>query len=97
MTVKYSDAVTEALEKIPDSVKKAFFQTSYWSRTSGFLRCELRSTTKPRTAGRLASTRAGAFTSSSMIFEPFPEGGYHVIVPPLPEIGTFRRSPKDIA
>jgi mRNA-degrading endonuclease RelE of RelBE toxin-antitoxin system len=26
MTVKYSDAVTEALEKAPDSVKKAFFK-----------------------------------------------------------------------
>jgi hypothetical protein len=26
MTVKYSDAVTEALETVPDSVKKAFFK-----------------------------------------------------------------------
>jgi mRNA-degrading endonuclease RelE of RelBE toxin-antitoxin system len=26
MTVEYSDAVTEALEKAPDSVKKAFFK-----------------------------------------------------------------------
>ena len=66
MRVKFSDAVVDALGDVPSAVQKASSsKPKCWSRTSGILRYGPRSTMKPTTAGRPASTGAGASTSRS--------------------------------